>query len=106
MPFLAYDRALELVADLEAPLAELRRCSCSEADQLERASCSVVRNLAEGSGRSGADRRRFYAYAYGSLRECKAVLELAVAKRWLAERPAAYAVAHELGAMLYRLAGR
>jgi four helix bundle protein len=106
MPFLAYDRALLLLADLEAPLAAIKLRSSSEADQLDRASCSIVRNLAEGSGRRGADRRRFYAYAYGSLRETKAVLELAVAKRWLAERPAAWHAAHELGAILYRLAGR
>jgi four helix bundle protein len=106
MPFLAYDLALELVAELETPLKELAERSAGEADQLERASCSVVRNLAEGSGRSGADRRRFFAYAYGSLRETKATLELAVAKRWLAQLPPAYAKAHELGAMLYRLAGR
>nr|HEX4313816.1 four helix bundle protein [Kofleriaceae bacterium] len=106
MPFLAYDLALKLVADLEAPLAQLREHSRGEADQLDRASCSIVRNLAEAGGRRGADRRRFFEYAYGSLRESKAVLELAVAKRWLAGRPAAYATAHELGAILYRLAGR
>ena len=46
-------------------------------DQLLRASSSVALNLAEGSGkRTPADQRRFYAIAFGSLRECQAVLEL------------------------------
>ena len=46
-------------------------------DQLLRASSSVALTLAEGSGkRTHADQRRFYAMAYGSLRECQAILEL------------------------------
>ena len=33
--------------------------------------------MAEGSGkRTPADQRRFYAMAYGSFRECQAILEL------------------------------
>jgi four helix bundle protein len=106
MPFLAYDLALQLVTELEAPIAAIAARSAKEADQLERAGCSVFRNLAEGGGRRGADRRRFNEYAYGSLREAKASLQLAVAKRWLPALPAAYATAHRLGGMLYRLAGR
>jgi four helix bundle protein len=106
MPFLAYDLAMQLVTELEAPIAAIATRNAEEADQLERARCSVFRNLAEGGGRRGRDRRRFYEYAYGSLRETKASLQLAVAKRWLAEMPGAYATAHRLGGMLYRLAGR
>ncbi|PWU22315.1 MAG: hypothetical protein C5B49_00980 [Bdellovibrio sp.] len=46
-------------------------------DQLLRASSSVALNLAEGSGkRTAADQVRFYSMAFGSLRECQAVLEL------------------------------
>jgi four helix bundle protein len=46
-------------------------------DQLRRASSSVALNLAEGSGkRTPADRRRFYSIAFGSLRECSALIEL------------------------------
>ncbi len=46
-------------------------------DQLLRASSSVALNLAEGSGkRTPKDQRKFYYQAYGSLRECKAILEL------------------------------
>ena len=46
-------------------------------DQLDRASSSIVLNLAEGHGRTTAkDRARFYQIAYGSLRECQAILDL------------------------------
>ena len=46
-------------------------------DQLKRASASVALNLAEGSGRqSPGDTKRFYHIAFGSLRECQAILEI------------------------------
>lgn len=46
-------------------------------DQFERASLSVVLNLAEGSGRiSMKDRRRFYSIAMGSLRETQCLLKV------------------------------
>ena len=50
-------------------------------DQLRRAAASIVLNLAEGSGRFGQkDRKRFYHIAFGSLRECQAILDLELAK--------------------------
>jgi four helix bundle protein len=46
-------------------------------DQLERASVSVVLNVAEGAGRrSRADKRRFYSIARGSAMECAAVIDV------------------------------
>lgn len=46
-------------------------------DQLERASVSIVLNIAEGAGRrSRGDKRRFYAIARGSATECAAVVDL------------------------------
>jgi four helix bundle protein len=46
-------------------------------EQLLRASSSVALNVAEGSGKwTGKDQKRFYSIAYGSLRECEAILEL------------------------------
>ncbi|MCB0355278.1 MAG: four helix bundle protein [Bdellovibrionales bacterium] len=46
-------------------------------DQLLRASESVALNLAEGRGKpSVKDQKRFFSIAFGSVRECQAVLTL------------------------------
>ncbi len=46
-------------------------------DQLERASLSVVCNIAEGAGRrSRKDKRRFYAMARGSATESAAIVDV------------------------------
>ena len=46
-------------------------------NQIERASLSIVCNLAEGSGKSkAADKRKYYEIAMGSLRETQALLEI------------------------------
>ena len=48
-------------------------------DQLNRASSSIVLNLAEGSARhTKADQKRFFCIAFGSLRESQAILDLSV----------------------------
>ena len=50
-------------------------------DQLERASISIVLNIAEGCGRrSPADKGRFYSMARGSATECAAILDLLTAR--------------------------
>ena len=47
------------------------------ADQLARASTSVVLNIAEGAGRRGrADKRQFYVIARGSAQECSAIFDV------------------------------
>ena len=71
-------------------------------EQLDRAASSVVLNLAEGSGRgSAADQVRFYLIAFGSLRECQAILDLQGSG---AER--AVESADRVGAHLYNLIKR
>ncbi len=46
-------------------------------DQLERASLSVVLNLAEGAAKpSPKEKKKFYSIAYGSIRECQAILRV------------------------------
>lgn len=46
-------------------------------DQFERASLSIILNLAEGYGRATEkDRRRFYTIAFGSLREVQCLLKV------------------------------
>lgn len=46
-------------------------------NQFQRASSSIVLNLAEGSGKlTKRDKRKFYAISLGSLRESKVILEI------------------------------
>lgn len=46
-------------------------------DQLLRASSSIALNLAEGSGRAHKrDKQKFFNIAFGSVRECRAILDL------------------------------
>ena len=66
--------------------------------QLLRAASSISLNLAEGSAKPvGKDRLRFYRIAFGSLRECQAVLDLNPRLSSLK------VVADQLGGGLYRL---
>ncbi|HEY0591640.1 MAG TPA: four helix bundle protein [Thermoanaerobaculia bacterium] len=54
------------------------------ADQLQRASLSIVLNIAEGAGKySNVDKASFYARARGSTTECAAVLDVCVKIRLL-----------------------
>jgi four helix bundle protein len=78
-------------------------------DQLDRASVSIVLNIAEGAGRAtGPDKAHFFAIARGSATECAGVLDLMLARGLLA------AVDHRHGRgllirvvqMLTRLAAR
>ena len=50
-------------------------------DQLDRASVSIVLNVAEGAGRRTLpDKARFYTIARGSATECAAILDLLLAR--------------------------
>jgi four helix bundle protein len=92
--FRTYDLAVELYRQAQKLcLPRVLR------DQLDRASLSVVLNLAEGDGRgTRPDRRRFFQMAMGSLRETMAILELAN------EAPTEMkALADCVGAHLYKL---
>ena len=63
-------------------------------DQLLRSSSSVALNLSEGKGRFGKkDQKRFFDYAFGSLRETQTCLKLAGAPKEviiLADKTAAH----------------
>jgi four helix bundle protein len=71
--FRTYDLAVEFykaTRELKLP-THLR-------DQFMRAASSVALNIAEGAGReTKADQKRFYVIAFGSMRECQAILALA-----------------------------
>jgi four helix bundle protein len=78
----AYQEALRFVAWVD-PVIEKLQAKIAARDQLDRASTSIVLNLAEGNGkRSHPDRCRYFDIARGSVVECAACLDvLAVKKR-------------------------
>ena len=54
-----------------------KRSSPTLRDQLERASTSIILNIAEGAGRrTTPDRRRHFVIAQGSIYECAAILDI------------------------------
>jgi four helix bundle protein len=75
-----YQESLAFVAWLE-PLMEKLPKSISVRDQLDRASTSIVLNLAEGNGKhTSSDRCRFFDISRGSALECAAALDVLVSK--------------------------
>ena len=81
-----YRLQLQFVAwasDLFDELRELKHRRIAETlDQLDRASLSVLLNIAEGNGRRALQQRaRFFDDARGSATECAACLDALVAKR-------------------------
>lgn len=76
-----YNEAVAFVAWVGPVIDELP-AKLSARDQLDRASTSIVLNLAEGNGkRSRSERCRFFNIARGSTVECAACLDVLVARR-------------------------
>jgi len=72
-----YAVALEFLVFANEVIERLPRGRGHLADQLTRASTSIVLNLAEGAGKlSKADKRRYYVTARGSATESAALLDV------------------------------
>ena len=104
-PFLASSLSLSFARTVGRLDAKLRARDRDLARQLKRATSSIALNVAEASGRLQGDRRHLFSVAYGSAREARAALELAVA---YGDLPAAavepgLAELDRLCGMLYRL---
>jgi len=77
----AYQGALRFVTWTD-PLIERLAPRLAAKDQLERASTSIVLNIAEGNGkRSHPDRCRYFDMARGSIVECAACLDVLVLRK-------------------------
>lgn len=97
-----YNVALELHVHCSTLVAVLNRIV---RDQLERASLSVLLNIAEAGGRrSRRDKARYYAIARGSATEVAALLDV-LALRWLAS-PAAIRTARRLAIRVVQMLTR
>ena len=71
--------APEYLVAADAMIEAFPRGRSHLADQLTRASTSIVLNLAEGAGKfSKPDKRRYYLTAIGSTTECAAILDVGV----------------------------
>lgn len=74
---LAYDKALDVAALLDALAQGIPDRRGDLKDQLRRASASVPLNLAEGAAEfSSAEKARFYRLSRRSAAECSAILDL------------------------------
>lgn len=80
--FAAYNVAFEIVKEMKPIIDGLRRHSAEAADQAERATISLLFNIAEGNRRHGRDPIRFFVIAQGSAAEIQAALDLADAWGW------------------------
>ena len=74
-----FAEAQNLVQDGNGLIAQLPRGYGYLADQLKRASTSIMLNFAEGNGKKGLkERQRFFRIAKGSLYEVAAVYDVAL----------------------------
>ena len=82
-----YQVALEFFDLADEIVENLPRGRGHLADQLARASLSIVNNIAEGAGKfSKGDKRRYYLSAAGSATECAAMLDVCLRRRLTTEQ--------------------
>lgn len=103
-----YHKSLDFLEIAITVNANFPRGSSALADQMKRASMSIVLNIAEGAGRlTTADKNRHFVIARGSAFECAAILDVAL--RTSAIDKAIYCdgkvLVTSIAGMLTRLAG-
>jgi four helix bundle protein len=97
-----YQQALELASLSQSVMGGFPRGYGYLADQLRRATSSVVLNFAEGYGKqTKADQRRFFIIARGSACEVAAVFDLAYRFELIGEEQ--YGIGRELCDHLARM---
>lgn len=102
-----YSIALDFIVFANEIIESLPRGRSHVADQLTRASTSVVLNLAEGAGKlSKPDKRRYYLTARGSATESAALLDVCLRLKLLgeAEHRTGKAMVVRIVSMLIKLA--
>jgi four helix bundle protein len=100
-----YSLARELVRAVHALLPRITERSRDLADQVDRSSRSVAANIAEGEHRHDGNGRQRFKTAYGSARETRSHLEMAIDVGVLREAEVASAIdlADYIAASLYKL---
>ena len=103
--FEALDLSYLLIKSLAPIASKIGGSDTDLAKQLRRAASSNALNLAEGSGRTGNDRRRHFRIAAGSCKESEAALRVAEAWGYVqtAELSSVYEIFERLHSMLWRL---
>ena len=82
-----YQLALEFFDLADEIIENLPRGRGHLADQLTRASLSIVNNIAEGAGKfSKGDKRRYYLAAMGSSTESAAMLDVCFRRKLITEQ--------------------
>jgi four helix bundle protein len=99
----AYSNALQIIRALRPVVDQLRSYDANAADQVVRAATSITHNVAEGSRRSGKDRKKHYRYAAGSAQEVVAALDTAEAWGWDVQTTEARALLDRELALLWGL---
>lgn len=99
--FRILDESLELNRRLAGVVTLIARSDTNLASQIRRAGVSVALNLAEGNGRAGKDRIRFFRMARGSAMEVETGLRLA--EIWGNAEPSALSGAQESADNLCRM---
>jgi four helix bundle protein len=85
--FPVYKDAIKFIQEVDGFLESVpQKGNLRIIDQLQRASTSIVLNIAEGAGRyHKTDKRNFYVMARGSVYECVACFQILSSKKLISE---------------------